>query len=308
MSIEICARKAKNILLAKKPIILLVETQGLPHKKEKKSMKKLMPILIAMLLLLAGCVEYDEELWLNSNGTGRAKLRLSIESHFSNTQEFLRVFSSPGIHLREYNLKSVGANKKIYYVDFSFDSIDAFNNLDDQLSALNFFGQINILPKDSDGNIVVKRKISIEDREIMDQLDDTMNFGEDVDMSEEEYIASLDDDDDILKSIMADQEKNYTWTYKLHVPWKIIHAGDNFDSITPDRKTVTWKFNFKDLENRTELMVVEMKKGLSWMVYVLLALGGGLLLFFVIWMVRIGQRSHLKDAIKHSEEKEKELE
>ena len=153
-------------------------------------MKKLMPILIAMLLLLAGCVEYDEELWLNSNGSGRAKLRLSIESHYSNTEEFLRVFSSPGIHLREYNLKNVGDNKKIYLVDFHFDNVDAFNNLDDQLSAMNFFGQLSILPKDKDGNIVVKRKISIEEREVMEQMETPLYLGDDLDMSEEEFIAS----------------------------------------------------------------------------------------------------------------------
>lgn len=267
-------------------------------------MKKLMPIMIAMLLLLAGCVEYDEELWLNSNGSGRAKLSLSIESHYSNTEEFLRVFSSPGIHLREYKLKNVGDKTKIYLVDFSFDNVDAFNNLDDQLTALNFFGQLSILPKDADGNIVVKRKISIEDRGAFDQMGEQLNLGDDIDLSEEAFIASQDDDDDILLGILQDQQEHSTWTYKLHVPWKIIHAGDNFESISPNGKTVTWKFDTKDLINKTELMTVVMKKGLSWLVYVLIGLGSLLFVFFIFWMVRIGKRSHLKDAIKHVEERE----
>jgi len=43
--------------------------------RNKISMKRSLSLLVltALLLLLSGCVEYDEELWLNSNGSGRAR-------------------------------------------------------------------------------------------------------------------------------------------------------------------------------------------------------------------------------------------
>ncbi len=277
-------------------------------------MKRLLPLLAALLFLLSGCVEYDEELWLNSDGSGRAKLRLVHQSYYSNTQEIINKLEKPGIHLIDIKLRQSKPNNMIYEVELSFDSIDAFNNVNDQLSSADFWGQIT-LSKNPIGNIVFRRKISLGGKELMEQLPDyhaeessdmPAEPGSD-DMSEEDYINSLPDDNDILEGIYKQQQIEYpTWSYKLHVPWKIIHAGDNYASIDPKKRTVSWKFDTEKMWNGQELMTVEMKKGISWIVYALIGLAGLLVIFFIVWMVRINRRSHLQEAIKHRQERERQ--
>lgn len=276
-------------------------------------MKKLLPLLAALLLLLSGCVEYDEELWLKPDGSGRAKLRLVHQSYYSNTQTIINKLEKPGIHLTDIKVKQSKANM-IYEIEFSFDSIEAFNNVNDQISAADFWGQIT-LSKNPIGNIVFRRKISLGGKESLDQLPDDLSEGlnemptetDSMDMSDEDYVNSQPDDNDILEGIYKQQQIEYpTWTYKLHVPWKIIHAGDNYASIDPKKKTVSWKFDTEKLWNGQEQMIVEMKKGLDWIVYALMGIAAALVTFFVLWMIRINRRSHLHDAIKHREERERQ--
>jgi hypothetical protein len=318
LSTEICALYAGNILLAKKAIILLVETQGLLNMRNKISMKRLLPLLAALLLLLSGCVEYDEELWLNSNGSGRAKVRLVHRSYYANTQEIMNKLDKPGIHLEDIKRKQSGPHM-IYEVELKFDSIEAFNSISDQLWSADFWGNIT-LAKNAKGNIEFQRLISLGSQnaapagtgfpsgagENYPAGDDSSMFAaEDSLVYDDDYINSLPDDNDILQGIyMQEQTEHPLWTYKLHLPWKIIHAGDNSQSIDHANKVVTWKFDTLNMWNKKELMTVEMKKGLSWIVYALIGLAGALVLFFIIWMIRINRRSHLHDAIKHHRERE----
>ncbi len=278
-------------------------------------MKRLLPLLAVLLLLLSGCVEYDEELWLNSNGSGRVKLRLIHHSYYSNTQEIMNKLDQPGIHLEDIKRKQSDSNM-IYEVELKFDSIEAFNSINDQLWSADFWGNIT-LTKNANGNVVLNRVISLGSQnaetastaESFGQspaTDDSSMFADaDSLVYDEDYINSLPDDNDILQGIyMQQQTEHPMWTYKLHLPWKVIHAGDNSQNVDPANKTVTWKFDTQNMWNKKELMTVEMKKGISWIVFALIGLAGALVLFFIFWMFRISRRSHLHDAIKHRQERE----
>jgi hypothetical protein len=258
-------------------------------------MKRWLPILTIVLLLLAGCVEYDEELWLNPNGSGKVKLRLVHRSSFANTQEIMRKSELPGIHLIDSQVSQSGPYM-VYKVTFKFDDIESFNNINDQLSAADFWGQIT-LNKNTAGNVVFKRRISLGgQQEAMEGMGSDPND-----------INSMEDPNDILEGIYRQQQKEHPmWTYKLHVPWKIISASTTSDNINEKERTVTWKFDTLQMWNKYELMSVEMKKGVSWLIYVLALLVAALLAFFVVWLVKINKRSHLKDAIRHKEEREKQ--
>lgn len=269
-------------------------------------MKRLLPLLAALLLLLSGCVEYDEELWLNSDGSGRAKLRLIHHSPYSNFREVRRMMETPGIHERGSQVKQSGSDM-IYEVDFDFDSIEAFNNLNEEFYAAYFWEQVS-LGKTANGNIVFKRWIALGNQQ--GPPADSSYAGAEGDSSfvyDEDYINSLPDEFDILQGYMqqqAEQSGNSEWRYKLHVPWKIIHAGDNAENIDHANKTVSWKFDRQQMWNQQILMTVEMKKGISWIVYALIGLAGALVIFFIFWMIRINRRSHLHEAIKHRRERE----
>jgi len=275
-------------------------------------------VLTALLLLLSGCVEYDEELWLNSNGSGRARMRLVHQSYYANTQEIMNKLDKPGIHLENITRKQSGP-KMIYEVELKFDSIEAFNSVNDQLWSADFWGNITIA-KNAKGNIEFKRLISLGSQNAAPEgtgfpsepgeydaagEDSSMFDSDDNLVYDEDYINSLPDDNDILQGIyMQQQTEHPMWTYKLHLPWKIIHAGDNSQSIDHANRVVTWKFDTLNMWNKKELMTVEMKKGLNWMLYALIGLVGTLVLVFVIWMIRINRRSYLQDAIKHQQESE----
>lgn len=288
--------------------------------RNKISMKRSLSLLVltALLLLLSGCVEYDEELWLNSNGSGRARMRLVHQSYYANTQEIMNKLDKPGIHLENITRKQSGS-KMIYEVELKFDSIEAFNSVNDQLWSADFWGNITIA-KNAKGNIEFKRLISLGSQNAAPEgtgfpggpgeydaagEDSSMFDSDDNLVYDEDYINSLPDDNDILQGIyMQQQTEHPMWTYKLHLPWKIIHAGDNSQSIDHANRVVTWKFDTLNMWNKKELMTVEMKKGLNWMLYALIGLVGTLVLVFVIWMIRINRRSYLQDAIKHQQESE----
>ncbi len=241
-------------------------------------MKRLLMLLVA-LIALAGCVQYDEELWLNPDGSGKAKLRLVHRSNYPNTQEIMRKAELPGIHLIDSQVSKSGPYV-IYIVSFKFDDLESFNNINDQLSAADFWGSIT-LNKTPDGNIIFKRRISLGSQEVGDI-------------------------DDILEGIYSSkQTKHPVWTYKLHVPWKILSADPSAESIDLKGKTVQWKYDTGKMWNKYELMSVVMKKGISWLVFVLIGVVLVLLSFFVMWLIRISKRSHLKDAILHKLEHSK---
>lgn len=235
-------------------------------------MKRLLPLLFA-LLLLAGCVEYDEELWLNPDGSGKAKLRLIHRSNYANTQEIMRKAELPGIHLIDSQVEKAGPFV-VYSVTFKFDDINSFNNVNDQISAADFWGSVT-LNKTPDGKIVFKRRISLGSQE-------------------------TEDTDDILEGIYNQQQTDHpVWTYKLHVPWKIITANTTAENINHKERTVRWEYDTLQMWNKYEQMTVEMKQGISWLVVVLIGGVAVLLAFFVMWLIRISKRSHLKDALQH---------
>lgn len=240
-------------------------------------MKRCLPLLLA-LLLLAGCVEYDEELWLNADGSGKARLRLIHRSNYANTQEIMRKAELPGIHLIDSQVEKKGSNV-VYTVTFRFDDLESFNNVNDQISAADFWGNIT-LNKMPDGNLVFKRRISLGSQET-DALDD------------------------ILEGIYSrEQTEHPLWTYKLHVPWKILTANTRPEYIDQKGKTVQWKYDTLQMWNKYELMTVEMKKGISLLV-LLLGAGVAILLgFFVFWLIRIRRHSHLMDWLHHKKASE----
>jgi len=238
-------------------------------------MKRLWTILF-MFLLLAGCVEYDEELWLNQDGSGRAQLRLVHRSNYANTNEIMRKAELPGIHLLDSQVSRSGPYV-VYKVSFRFDDIEAFNNVNDQFSEADFWGAIT-LNQTPEGNIIFKRRISLGSQE-------------------------TDDIGDILENIYSREQTSHpTWRYKLHVPWKIISANTLAENIDKGEKTISWEYDTRRMWNKYETMTVEMKRGTSWLVYVLIGVVTILVVFFIVWLIRIARRSHLRDTLRRAGE------
>ncbi len=228
-------------------------------------------LIIAMLLLtLFGCVHYEEELWLNRDGSGKAKLILIHRSANENPDEILKKAELNGIHLQSYSIKRNGPNV-IYNVQFKFDSIEAFNNVNDQVGNADFWGKIT-LNKEKGRRITFKRRISLGDQE------------------------EVDDFEMLLRSTITDHP---TWSYKVHLPWKIIST--NADEANVDRKgrTITWNYDTEQLWNKTEYMTIELEKPFPWLLVVLGGIIGILVIFSLFWLMRIARSSHLLDWMHH---------
>lgn len=240
---------------------------------------KRLTLMLIVLLALTACVEYDEELWLNPDGSGKARIRLVHRSNYVNTEEIMNKAELPGIHLVDSQVSRVGENV-VYSVTFKFDSLEAFNNINDQISSADFWGKIT-LNQEPGGNLIFKRRISLGSQE-------------------EEF-----DGDDILEGIYSQQQtKHPVWSYKIHLPWKILATNALAENTDLGKKTISWSYDTLQMWNRYEVMSVEMKKGRPWFVYVLGILVALLLAAFVYWLIRISKRSHLKDSIKHRQEQE----
>lgn len=232
-------------------------------------MKRLAICILAMLSLF-GCVHYEEELWLHRDGSGKAKVRLINRSPYENTEEILRKGNLPGISLESYKVQRQGQNV-IYDIVFKFKSIEAFNNVNDQLGAADFWGKIT-LNKESGRRITFKRRIALGSQEEEDDL--------------ESYFSQIQGDHPV-------------WRYKLHVPWKIVGTNAIASNVDAKSKTLTWTYDTAKMWNTHELMTAEFRKDLPWFVFVIGFIGLALIAFVIYWLYHISRRSHLLERLKH---------
>ena len=232
-------------------------------------MKRLV-ISILALITLCGCVHYDEELWLHRDGSGKAKLRIVHRSPYENPEEILSKAGLPGINLISYKVQRKGADV-IYDIAFKFKSIEAFNNVNDQLGAADFWGKIT-LNKEPGRKITFKRRIALGSAEGDDDLED--------------YFSQIHTDNPI-------------WNYKLHVPWKIVKTNALPENSDFKGKTLDWSYDTAKMWNTHELMTAEFEKALPWFVFVVGAIVLLLILFVIYWLFRIGKRSYLLEQQKN---------
>ena len=239
-------------------------------------MKRIAFALVA-LLLLSGCVEYDEELWIKSDGSGKATLRLVHRSSYENPEEIMRKAQLPGINLLESKVSRSGADV-IYQVSFTFKNIEAFNNVNDMIGTADFWGKITI-NQEPKGKVSFKRRIALGRTE----------------------------KDDEIENIFSNQQVDYpVWQYKVHLPWKIISSNAEEKNINRNSKTVSWTYDTRKLWHSDEYMTVEMEKGLPIFPIILIAVLVIMLGFFIIWMNRIAKRSHLLEKLEHAKQFEKD--
>jgi hypothetical protein len=232
-------------------------------------MKRLAICILAMLSLF-GCVHYEEELWLHRDGSGKAKMRLINRSPYENTEEILRKGNLPGITLESYKVQRQGQDV-IYDIVFKFKSVEAFNNVNDQLGAADFWGKIT-LNKEPGRRITFKRRIAL---------------------------GSQEDDDDLESYFSQIQGTHPVWRYKLHAPWKIVDTNAIHSNVDIKGKTLTWTYDTAKMWNTHEFMTAEFRKELPWFVFVIGFIGLVLIAFVVFWLYRISRRSHLLERMKH---------
>ncbi len=243
---------------------------------------KRLAVLMLVLLALAGCIQYDEELWINPDSSGRAVIRVKFKSEFLNTADLLNASKKPGISDFEYSIAKAG-EYFIYHISFDFHNIESFNNVNDMMNDIDPWGKIS-LNRSPGGKVSYTRRISMGAQE-----------------------ESEDGIDQIFAQIHKQkQPENPIWNYKVHLPWKIISSSADERNIDREGKAVKWSFDTRGTWNTNAVMSVEMEKSLPWLLIVLIAVVVILLGIFVLWMLRIARRSHLLDRLDHHRRHEEE--
>ena len=211
-----------------------------------------------LLLLLAGCVDYNEELWLNKDGSGKVKMAIGVQTTYENNKEINRYINQPGISLIS---KSIYRKKNFtfYNLEFKFTSLEAFNNLNDQISNADFFGRIT-LNKEKDGSITLKRRIALG--------------------------SPSGEEDEIEQLIFSHSQDNLKWNYKLHLPWKIIKANADPANIDYKTNTVSWQYQTSFLWNQSQTMTVRMKQAFPWIFVIPIILAILVIVISLLWWRR----------------------
>lgn len=235
-------------------------------------MKRLAIYILALFALL-GCVHYEEEIWLNRDGSGRAEVRIVHRSNYAQGDYIDRLASRPGISLQKKQIRRIGEDIE-YIVSFKFSSIEALNNLNDRIGMADFAGKI-ILEKGKDHNIHFSREINYQGEE-----------------GDEEF-------SDIFRMRNVEDP---SWSYTLHLPWKILSANADRKDIDFAKKTVKWSFMADDIWHKPQTMSIEVRKDFPWLPLALGVIAVILILCLVLWMIRITRRSHLIDRWLHHQE------
>lgn len=221
--------------------------------RENRALAKIAASLVARtaflmaLLCLGGCIDYEEEMWLNSDLSGRASVNISVKEELVRgrtgfekdmTEESIRrdVERIPGVKLESFE-SFRDSGRVIAKIRLTFDSIEKLTRHETGIaesSPASFLGTVSV--HEEGGKIVLERLLRALPSE------KAKGAGEDL-------LAKG------LGSLLF--SKNHL-TYKLHVPSELITA--NTQRIDGATRTVEWKFTLAQALREPPTMRVEWKK------------------------------------------------
>jgi hypothetical protein len=214
---------------------------------------------VVALLFLSGCVDYDEEMWLNPDLSGRVAMNISVKEELVRgktgfekdmSEDGIRrdVERIPGVKLESFE-SFRDAGRAVAKLRIAFDSIEKLTRHETGVagsSPISFLGEVAVHEEG--------RKIVLERTLRALPAAKAKSMGEDM-------LAKG------LSSLLF--SKNYL-AYKIHVPGELITA--NSQHIDGTSRTVEWKFTLAQAMRDPPVMRVEWKK--AFRVFPLLAAVG----------------------------------
>ncbi len=216
--------------------------------------------LVCLIMIFEGCIYYEEELWLNRDGSGRIDFEMSIseplatlmakskEEPWISPEDFEeKLREANGIVVKDIRTYTKAGNRVIS-ASFKFKDQQSLMGLSSDLDKFDFLGTVSI-EKNSAGNLLFKRTI-------------VETEAEEEDISIEEWMQA------------------YTWKYVVHFPDKVLKANVADEHIDDEANTVTWEFPFVSLmKNYPVAMEATIEKPGSSIYYLI---GGGIIAIAII--------------------------
>lgn len=185
-------------------------------------------LLAALMLLLSGCIEYREEIWLEKDGSGRLRFDVGLPEHTTIDQEEVSELSLVALCDSVDGITVTGSDTYLLeditwirvYADF--EHILLLNELDNK-----WFGYITL--EEHGDSLCYQRIVSMSDT-----LED----------SEKEFGR-------MLKYAFFGQ---YNWDFTIHLPDKILDSNAPLMYVDSLENTITWEYTMASLINEEKVM------------------------------------------------------
>lgn len=206
---------------------------------------------VMMLFLLTGCIDYDEEMWLNPDLSGHVAMTISIQEELvrGNTgfekdlsEDGIRrdVERIPGVKLESFE-SFRDSGRVIAKLRIAFDSVEKLTQSATGVadsSPASLLGAITV--HEEGGKMFLERSM-----QALPQVR-ARSTGENL----------------LLEGLGSLLLSNDYLTYTLHVPGELITA--NTEHIEGDGRTVQWRFTLAQAMREPPEMTVEWKKPFAW--------------------------------------------
>lgn len=220
---------------------------ALLHQFSHVFQKAARAILVLSAFLLGSCIDYEEEMWLNSDLSGRLAITLSVQEELVNgntglerdiSKDSIRrdIERIPGVKLESFQ-SFRDAGKVVEKLVIVFDSVEKLSRYETHIAeagAVSLLGTFKIA--ESRGKIVFERLVPI------------------IPTAQGSTAAK----DLLLQGLSSLFLGKYNLNYKLHVPSEIITA--NTQRVDGRNHVVEWNFTLAQAVHEPPHMQVEWKK------------------------------------------------
>jgi hypothetical protein len=189
----------------------------------------ILTLILILTLLLSSCIEYREELWLESDDSGHLTFEIGLPLHTIMDEDEISDLSIVALCDTVEGLKVTAHSTYIIedvtwlHIELEFDDILLLNEIENE-----WFGEISIT-EDEKGSRILKRYIT---------MSDTIN-------------VSSNSFGKILKIAMLGQ---YSWIYTMHFPDELYETNAPIARTDTLNNTAIWEYNLASLINDQKIM------------------------------------------------------
>ena len=236
-----------------------------------------------LLLLAAGCINYDQKMELNSNGSGKMVMHYSMaqqlvsmmqmggaaggesggdqEMPFKLKEEEVKAdLAAPGVKVEKFETKTEG-DQQHFYVHLTFDNVTSLNKT-------KTFKEMQVTWKEDGGVTTFSQVLKAKKKDA----------------------GAAQGDDAMGKQMASAMFGNAAFKYNVKFPSKVLPAPDTNGTIAEDGQTVSWSFPLVEMDSGDKVMTAKFKSGGLSMKTLAIIAGAGLLtligLIGIILMMR----------------------
>lgn len=245
----------------------------------RKMLRALCSFTCLMLLLAAGCINYDQQMELNSNGSGKMVMHYSMASQlvsmmqmggsktgegesenempFKTKEEEVKAdLAASGVKVEKFETKTEG-DQQHFYVHLSFDNVTNLNKT-------KTFKDMQITWKEDGGVTTFSQVLK----------------------GKKKAAGGTEGDEQMGKQMAQAMFGNAAFKYNVKFPAKVLPAPDTNGTISEDGTSVSWSFPLIEMESGDKVMTAKFKSGgLSMKTLAIIAGAGFLTLIGLIGII-----------------------